>query len=141
MLSKKGLTLVECLIALLVLTILLTVGMSLYFYSQESLQGAVNKRIAAEMASAELEYLKNSDYDVLDEAILDPDNKWPARSGTTNGIINIGNLTGHKDVFLYDIDADGNGTTDYKQVHVEVYWRDPAKNADSKISLDTYIVP
>jgi len=119
---QKGLTLVECLISMLVLAILLSAGMALYFYAQAGFRWSVHNRIAIEMASAELESIKNSGYASI------PLGVWPQSNVT------IGNLHGKRDVEVF-------GMAEYKQVHVVVSWQDAVKSNPSSVSLDTYIAP
>ena len=119
---KKGLTLVECLISLLVLAILLTAGMAFYFNAQASMRWSIHKRIALEMASAEMESIKNSGYASI------PLGVWPQSD------VSIGNLTGKRDVDVSDMGG-------YKQVRVVVSWQDAVKSTPQSVSLDTYIAP
>ncbi|HTY44616.1 MAG TPA: prepilin-type N-terminal cleavage/methylation domain-containing protein [Patescibacteria group bacterium] len=125
--ASKGLTLIECMISMLVLAILLMAGMAFYFNAQSLARWSVHKRIALEMANAEMENIKNGGYANL------PD---PAPAGlwrTSN--VTIGNLTGRTDVYVSD-------SAGYKQVDVEVDWQDPAKgNAWKSIRLVTYMAP
>ena len=138
---KKGLTIIECLLSIIILAIMLTAGMAFYFNAHAGLRWSVHKRIAIEMASTELESIKNMNYSDIPtqgSLLLDLDGKWIARSGKVNGAVAIGNLTsGYKDVFPY-FDP---GVTLYKHVRVEIYWQDAVKSGQSSVSLDTYIAP
>jgi Tfp pilus assembly protein FimT len=129
--NEKGLTIAECLISMMLLAILLAAGMAFYFNAEQGFRWSVHKRIAVEMASAELESIKNSGYASLPEP-APAGNLW--RGGVA---VAVGNLSGQKDIYVYDIDADGGGT-DYKQVRIVVSWHDPASRS---VSLDTYIAP
>jgi prepilin-type N-terminal cleavage/methylation domain-containing protein len=60
--NKKGLTIIECLLSIIILAIMLTAGMAFYFNAQASMRWSIHKRIAIEMASAEMESIKNSSY-------------------------------------------------------------------------------
>ena len=116
MYKKKGLTIIECLISIIILAIMLTAGMAFYFNAQASMRGAIHKRIAVEMASAEIESIKNMDYASITLG------GWPQTD------VSIGDLTGKKDVVV-------SNTGGYKQVQVVVSWQ------DKSVSLDTYIAP
>jgi hypothetical protein len=139
---KKALTIVECLVSIVILAVILTAGMAFYFNSQIVMRGAIHKRIAVEMASAELEIIKNMDYTELipppPQPTLDPNGLWLERSGKINGKIDIGDLSNcYKNVYI-----DPNiVAADYRHVRVVVYWQEFSKNALSSLSLDTYIAP
>lgn len=128
---KKGLTIIECLFSIIILAIMLTAGMALYFYAQAGFRWSVHKRIAIEMASAEMESIKNMLY-------TDLPNPASTALWVDHEPVNIGNLNGcYKNVYVT-----GDATTGYKQVRVEVNWQDPAKSASQQsVSLDTYIAP
>jgi prepilin-type N-terminal cleavage/methylation domain-containing protein len=126
---KKGLTIIECLLSIIILAIMLTAGMAFYFYAQAGSRWSVNKRIAIEMASAELESIKNMAY--TDLPTLPVLTLWSQKSGS----IAIGNYNGQKNVYVLDA---GVG---YKQVRVVVTWQDAVKSGQSSVSLDTYIAP
>ena len=114
---KKGLTIIECLLSIIILAIMLTAGMAFYFNAQASMRWAIHKRIAVEMASAELENIKNSNYASILPGVSD---------------VSIGNLTGTRQVEVSDMGS-------YKQVHVVVSWQDYGKSGQSSVSLYTYI--
>lgn len=119
---KKGLTIIECLVSMIILATMLTAGMAFYFNAQASMRGSIHKRIAVEMAGAEMESLKNSGYASITLGV------WPQSN------ISIGNLTGQRDVDVTDMSG-------YKKVRVVVSWDDPRKNSRQSVSLDTYIAP
>lgn len=120
--SESSFTLIECLVSIIILAVLLTAGMAFYFNAQEALRGAIHKRIAVEMASAEMESIKNTDYANISLGT------WPQSD------VSIGNLTGKTDVDVSDMGG-------FKQVHVVVSWQDAAKSASQNVSIDTYIAP
>ncbi len=129
--NKKGLTIIECLLSIIILAVMLTAGMAFYFNAQASMRGSIHKRIAVEMASAELEKIKNMSY-----ASLPNTNSslviWPEESST----VNIGNLIGQRNVYVK-----GDTGIGFKQIRVSVSWQDAGKSSDSIVSLDTYIAP
>ena len=126
--NNQGFTLIECTIALLLLTIVLVGGMAFYFYSYSYFQTANHKRIAMQIANAKLEDLKNiDDYSSLEAK----NNEHTAES--------VGGVS--YDKYVYVSDGPENPTYQYKQVRVRVAWVDPAKSAPQEIVLDTYIAP
>ncbi len=128
--KKKGLTLIECLISLILLAVLLVAGIAFYFYAQETFRWSVHKRIAIEMASAEMESIKNMEYTTLPNP--PSRSKWFQESGPVN-IVTLND--GQRDVYVT-----GDGATGYKEAQVEVSWQDPARgNSQQSVSLDTYI--
>jgi len=130
---KKGLTIIECLLSILILAIMLTAGMAFYFNAQASMRWSVHKRIALEMASAELENIKNNGYATLP-------NPAPA-GGLWQGplTVQLVNLSGQKDIYVFDVDINGDGSTDFKQVRVIISWQDAGKGSSQSAQLDTYI--
>ena len=131
---KKGVTIIECLLSMLVLAIMLTAGMAFYFNAQASMAGAIEKRLAAEAASAQLESIKNGGYINLPDP-APAGNLWQGPAAVA-----IGGLTGQRTVYLYDIDEDGAGT-DYKRVQVNIAWQEPGKSVASAVTLDTLMSP
>jgi len=120
--QKKGLTIIECLISIIILAIILTAGMAFYFNAQASMRWSINKRIAVEIAGAELESIKNRDYANITPGVWSP---VDMSTDTFNGT---------KNVEVSDIG-------DYKQIHVVVGWQDEVKKGNSSVSLYTYIAP
>jgi prepilin-type N-terminal cleavage/methylation domain-containing protein len=131
----KGFTLIECVIAILLLTIVLVGGMAFYFYSYGNLQAATHRRMAMQVANAVLEGLKNAGYSNLP-------NPAPASPGLWRGPTNvaIGGLNGQENIYVFDVDDNGGGT-DYKQVRVELIWAEPGRVDNQVLVLDTFIAP
>jgi hypothetical protein len=136
--NKKGLTIVECLLSIIILAVMLTAGMAFYYNAQAAMYGSIHKRIALEMASAELENIKNMpyaslpDYNTLTQWLNESKNITEGIFATLNGnqIVSIESLSG------------------YKHVQVEINWKDAGKSVvpgispdTSSVSLDTYIAP
>jgi len=131
--NKRSFTIIECVISLLILTILLTGGIAFYFYSHEGLRWSTNKRIALEIANSKLEEIKN------DASYLV--NHPPGADNLCEKITNIpvGNFTSVSntlEVYAYNIPA-----VSYKQLEVRVTWPQPGKTGQDTISLTTYITP
>jgi prepilin-type N-terminal cleavage/methylation domain-containing protein len=133
MFNKKGLTLVECLLSIIVLAIMLSAGMAFYFNAQADMRWSINKRIALEMAGSELENIKNNGYAVLPHP-APLGNLWQGPL-----VVAVGNLSGQKYIYVYDIDANADNIIDYKQVRIVVSWQDAGKSAPQSVILNTYI--
>ena len=138
--SKKGISIIECLISLIILAILLTAGMSFYFLSQGSIRGSIRKKIALSYANSALERIKNEGYTLLPN----PATVWTTYTLYPTTSVNIGNVAGERDISVIDRDDDGNGTADYKEIRVIVTWREPGKAAiptPDTITLVTFMAP
>jgi prepilin-type N-terminal cleavage/methylation domain-containing protein len=131
--SKKGLTIIECLLSIIILAIMLTAGMAFYFNAQAAMRWSEHKRIALEMAGAELENIKNNGYSSLPNP-APAGNLWQGPLA-----IAVGNLSGQKYIYVFDIDVNADNITDYKQVRVVVSWQDAGKSISQSASLNTYI--
>lgn len=134
----KGFTIIECLISILLLAIVMAGGMAFYFYSTGYLASATHRRIAAEMANARLEQIKNSGYANLPDPAP---GLWddPSVPGVPPEPVTIGSLPGQQEVYIFDIDENGGGT-DYKQAEVKITWTEPSKTGPQEMVLETYIV-
>jgi len=135
--NKKGLTIIECLLSIIILAIMLTAGMAFYFNAQTSMRWSVHKRIALEMASAQLESIKNSGYLNLPDPCPEP-----AGCVITNPNVAVGALVGLSNTVVKDVDEPGTPVgTDYKLVIVQISWQDVGKSVSQSARLDTYIAP
>lgn len=126
---RKGFTIAECLISLLLLTVILVGGMAFYFYSTEYLSFATHRRMVTELANAEAEDIRNDGFASLPDPV--PNGLWLARSQEA---VTIGSLSGTKDVYVFDVPGVG-----YKQVEVRISWNEPGKTATQEIAINTYI--
>ena len=127
---QKGFTIIECLISILLLAIVMVGGMAFYFNSTGHLTAATHRRIAAELANARLEAIKNNGYAVLPPQPLGPPlGIW---LGPTD--ITIGGLTGQQEVYVFDVE-------NYKEVRVRIYWNEANAVGLQEVILDTYIAP
>lgn len=135
--AKSGFTIIECIISLLLLAIIMVGGMAFYTYASQYTRGAVHKKAALEIANTKMEEIRSNGYASLpDPATLPLSGLW---QGPLN--ISIASLTGEEDIYVYGIDDDSNGTTDYKKVTIEVKWQQAGKTNQQAIKLDTYITP
>ena len=133
--QKKALTIIECLLSIIILAVMFAAGMAFYFNAHASMRWSVHKRIALEMAGAELENIKNNGYAALPNP-APAGNLWQGPLAVA-----IDNISGQKNIYVYDIDANGDGATDYKQVRVVINWQDAGKKSTQSTRLDTYIAP
>ena len=118
---RKGFTIIECLISILLLAIVMVGGMAFYFDSTGHLAGATHKRIAAELANAKLEELKNIGYGNL-------------TNGETSTSLNItAGINGLQNVTIVG--------TAYKEVSVQMFWNEPNKAGTQNVTISTYIAP
>ena len=125
--NKTGLSLVEALISVLLLSIIMLGGLRLYFTSDEILAASLHKKIATEMAHTTLETLKNSDYDTLADYVS---------TITIKGRDDMEGLSAQETVTVTTVDESG---TTYKKVDVTVSWLEVDNNTQDQISLSTYM--
>jgi len=126
-LSKaRGFTLIETAIAIMLLVIMMAGGMAYFFYSNDSLQTANHRRIAAEIAHSSMELIKSMNYSTL-----------VSGSNLTN--VSIGYLTGQESITIYDEINGADGA--YRQATVNITWGQPNKNVPGEVVLDTYLSP
>jgi prepilin-type N-terminal cleavage/methylation domain-containing protein len=128
--TKKGFTIIECLVSLFVLAIMFAAGIAIYFYSQAALDQAVDRRTALENANSELENLKNNGYTALAGAVSCSSGNSDLWAGPDN--VTIAGITGQRSVFICDGGA-------YKRVRVEVAWRQPDKSSPETVALTSII--
>ncbi|MDD5729683.1 MAG: prepilin-type N-terminal cleavage/methylation domain-containing protein [Candidatus Omnitrophica bacterium] len=121
---NKGFTLIEALIALLLLAITVVGSMAFYFYSNQSTAITVHRRMAVEFANSELEGLKNTPYDNIVS-------KSPAVNITTG---NLSELNGKEEILVAE-DVSHN----FKQISVTITWTEPASGLGQNLVLNTYI--
>ncbi len=136
---RKGFTIIECLISILLLAIIMAGGMAFYSLSHQYLRASMHKRTATEIANTKMEEIKNIDYALL------PDyanwGTWTAQSATNIDIDNKLKGVGQQTVYARDIDEDGDSVIDYKEIAVEINWQEPGKPTPQSVRLDTYIAP
>jgi len=115
---RKGFTLVEVLLSIVILSILLCGAISMYFYSGEIQSMATHKKIAAELANSKMEEIKREGYNKL---------------APSSDEIKIGNLTAQQTVTI-----ENQGS--YKVVKVNVVWNAAGKSEARNLELVTYMV-
>ena len=146
--NHNGFTLVEVLISILLLTIVLVGGMGFCFNSQEEMTLVVHKKIAAEMANSKMEEFKRKKYSDLPGPAASPgvvveNNNTQLGSPINKGgyiSANTADALGTK-VTVTDVDDPVGGAIDYKEVKVEVKWKEAGKKSEQNIVLVTYLAP
>lgn len=150
--KKKGATLVEAMVAIILLMLVALGGAAFIFYSSGRIAIERNKRAAVEIASGRLEFIRSMSYTI--QSMLDPqdldehDIKYlPPAGGVERWILDqpdlpisingVSPLNFINKVKQMDINVDGE--TDYLYVIVEVGYRPGIDN--EKIRLETYISP
>ena len=123
--KNSGFTLVELLVSLLLLTIVFIGAMAFYFFSNENIQASFHRRLAAEIASSQMERIESTLASV-------PETEEEELSIET---INIRHLSGRQETYIEDI----SGTGTLAQVTVEVIWDEPGKSQEQSLTLVTYI--
>jgi prepilin-type N-terminal cleavage/methylation domain-containing protein len=119
----KGFTIIECLISILLLTIIMVGGMAFFFYPQGYYAASAHRKLATDIASAQLEGLKK-------QLITDWGSVFPSPLPVT-----IGGLSGTLSI-PQPFQSCG---TDCKAVQVKVTWNEPEKTAPQEVILETCI--
>jgi len=149
--SKSGITLIEVMIALIIIAIVILGGGMFFVYGRVQIVREAHRRAATLVASGRLERLKAADYSEITPEGFDPGsapywivwnqehNKWQSSEDPSYDYVMVDNLIDQKMVTqAWCIDDDGDGTYDYLQVRTTVEWR----NGTTKtVSLDTLIAP
>ena len=137
--TKKGLTLIECIISIVLLAVVLTGGLSLYFNASKIMALVTHRKLATEVASWTMENLKKSSYASLASSGPTAIPRCPTPINPDNECDNIlGDLSGFKTLTVTTI---GTSPNDYKQVAVKVEWTEAGRTTskDTEINLVTYI--
>ena len=117
--SKKGTSLIEVMVAMLILTIVLLGGGFSYVYGRSQIHLRKHYRAAGQLAAQELEELK-------------ADNYYDIEAGETQNNIYLEDLSYNRAIKTEDLDL-------YKKVYVDVYWQERGKQHN--VSLTTFIAP
>jgi type II secretory pathway pseudopilin PulG len=150
----QGTTLVESLLAMLIMTIVALGGAAFIFFSSARIATERNKRVALEVANGRLEDLRAADFTDIQPLTTDYFSDYIDKSGgnwvVTDGGLNLdpnpilgpgenadinGNLLPMTTTVRY-IDADGGSSSyDYLLVNVSVNYR---LNSSETVQLSTY---
>ncbi len=125
---NKGFTLVECLISMLIMTILLAGGMSFYFYANEQNTLAAHKELMLALANSKMEEWKSTDYNTLRNHAL-VENTIPVTGGliatVKSQFTNLERPSDHKE---------------YIEVLVTLTWKEANKASEEEIALTTQVL-
>ena len=144
--NRKGLTLVECIIAMVLLAITLSSSMGFYFYSMGVMQMAMRKKVAIEMAS---QYLESQRANPTVYGFVVPLSPSPC---AFKGGFNMCSVGGDWDISIFSRDPIGNsmGGTRFvtqvssssgfnlMQVLFQVKWWEPQIKGYLTTSVSTY---
>ena len=140
--SQKGMTLVEVLISILLLSIVLAGGISFYSNSTSVMTTAMNKKIAMEMATQAMEQMRDAGYSALPNCVTSPTlcGAWlpnPATAVTFNN----GNFSFSAQQQRRVADIDGTSPNSNKKVEIQVCWPTCGSATSKAINLATYMAP
>jgi len=130
--SNKGVSLVEVMIALMIIALVMLGGGMFFFYGRVTIIREAHRRAALLVASQILEELKAADYDGISDTPAVP--------------VDVDNLSEESnpyptmvtEVEYVDDDDPTDSDQDYKKVTVIVNWHDGTSNS---VSLTTLIAP
>ena len=123
---KKGFTIVEALISILILAIAMAAGMMLYFTADEHSALGLHKKMATEMASKTMEDLVNRSFNSL--------NGLNESSSVTFGSIYTANYTATSTPITE------SGKT-YLQIDLTTTWTEAGKTSPRTFNLTTFKAP
>ena len=149
--SEDGFSLIEVLIALVILVIVILGGGLYFFYGHLGINREGYRRAALELASQRLEQVKAADYS---EVVLDPPSdqlyyitygsSWEKSEGKTEETIAEDNLPdGVMVTEAQWVHDDGGSSYDYLKITVTVKWNiaEWGDNTSNKVELVTFIAP
>jgi len=129
---EKGFTLVEVLVAIVMLTIIILGGMQFFVAGSARVDRGVHQRAAFEMAYARLEALSSAPYDSI--------------ASLTENSVSLDDIvcTRVTKVTYVDDPLDGTGAgdsdaQDYKQITVSVYWTEAGRT--QSVDMATLVTP
>lgn len=121
--NNSGFTLLEIIISILLLAITLAGGMALYFNANKIMALMVHKKAAMELADKKMEDLRDASYSSLVE-------------GETNESgLKVAGLNASRSVTV------AKPNSNYKQVTIEVNWKEANETADKSVKLVSYVSP
>lgn len=125
----RGFGVIECLIALLLLSIMMAGGVAFYMFSNQYFQEATNRRIATALAQSELEAKRQAGYAAIGGI--------GSCTVDTSRTVNLMPATITSCVLADGTDS--GAFKPYKQVETIVDWTDPGKGFSRSVSLSTFI--
>ena len=137
----KGYTMVEAVVAMVMISIAVLGAVGYYSNANEIQKLAMHKHLAAEIAEAKLEQIKNSGYAALPNPAT---NNVVENANINTGTppvysAHFGNQTVTRKVTVNDNIV--SGITESKQVDVKVSWTEVETNAAKSVQLSTLFSP
>lgn len=132
--QEKGFSLTEVMIAVLLLAIAFTGGISMYFQADRFVGTLAHKRVALDMANALMEEARAIGYlNTLPPAAV--------KTLIQTEALYIEGLRAERHVWVLDVDNPPGGTydVDYKEVTVDVTWKEAGESNLRKVVVTTYI--
>lgn len=126
--SIGGFGIIESLISIMLLTFLMVGGMSVYMYSNDYLKGATHKRMAADLANSQMEWVKQQGY-----------GGNPSLSSCITNTSQVGFLPATVTTCKSSLLNDGSTYGNYTHVNVTVQWTQPGQSSSSNVILDSFI--
>lgn len=121
--NNSGFTLLEIIISILLLAITLAGGMTLYFNANKIMALMVHKKAAMELADKKMEDLRDASYVSLEVG------------ETSESDLKIAGLNASRAVTVTE------PHTSYKQVTIEVNWKEANETTDKSVKLVSYVSP
>lgn len=132
--NQCGFTVIESLISMLLLGVILTGGLSIYFNSKKILTLVQHKKIATEIANSKLEEIRSLSPTALSAIYGTATPGTEELIETINGPMNV-DPASTMNVFVNHF----TGTPDYRSFRVNISWLE-ANNVDPReVELFTYI--
>jgi len=107
---RKGFTLIEVMLSILILAIVMIGGAAFFLYGSSQIRMSKHSRLALELAGEKIEELRAVGFSGLADE-------------TENGLP-LGNFTAVRQTKVVGIDEDKDGIVDYKKVTVTVSWNE-----------------
>lgn len=134
--TNSGISLIESLISVLILTIVVAGGMAFYFNAAQLTSLRLHKQLALQTASSKLEEFKDSNYATLVQGITQADVTIGELEAKVSGGLGMTTI-------ITDRDDNPPSGTDYKEISVSVVWQEPSRNLSQKekVELTTFVAP
>jgi len=152
--SKSGFSLIEVLLAILILAVLAVGGAAVIFQTSDGIRVEANKRMALEVANRRLETLLKQPYLAIRPNVFDVDDQYyltdlnnddvlELKNGKTTELINFGgrNYTMETKVVRWSSGMPLS-RPDFSPEHMEITVTAQYRGgADETVSLTTYLIP
>ncbi|HOK56730.1 MAG TPA: type II secretion system protein [bacterium] len=119
--NKRGFTLIEGMIGILVFLIGILGGFAYFYFSKSTLELEIKRKIATEICHSRMEEIRTENYNNL---LNFEENNTP---------VSVDKINGYRDTVIEDIDENGDGKTDYKKITVKVKWNQNGKDQEIKV--------